>query len=349
MAEPMPITPEVVTWARRRAGYSVEAAKAKFRKIVEWEAGEAFPSYPQLEKMADKFKVPVAVFFFPEPPELPPVEETFRTLGPDQIAQIPPRIRYLFRKAQTFQMGLEELNDGQNPAKRLITRDLEFRPTDRIEQIAADVRKYLGVTTEQQFAWGGEATALDEWRQALLRVGVHFFKDAFREPDYFGFCLYDDEFPIIYLNSTAGKTRQTFTLFHELMHLLFHTSGVDLRGDSIVDELAGNARRIEVICNRVADRLMVPEETLVAEFAGRLPTEAVTAKMAAQQRAEHGELRNGVHRRSAKVDHLGTEYIRLAFRRFYQNRIDRDELANILDTKPKDLTRLEEQVLGSAT
>lgn len=56
MAEAMPITPAVVTWARERAGFSMDAAISDFRKIVEWEAGEAFPSYPQLEKMAEKFK-----------------------------------------------------------------------------------------------------------------------------------------------------------------------------------------------------------------------------------------------------------------------------------------------------
>jgi hypothetical protein len=179
--------------------------------------------------MAEKFKVPVAVFFV-----------------------IPPRIRLLLRKARTFQMGLEELHGGRNPAERLITRDLAFRPTDRIEEIAAEVRTYLGVTMEQQFSWGNAETALEEWRKVLLGVGVYVFKDQFREPDYSGFCLYDDEFPIIYVNNTTAKTRQIFTLFHELAHLLFHTSGVDRTGDGFVDELAGDDRRIEIICNRMA-------------------------------------------------------------------------------------------------
>ena len=105
---------------------------------------------------------------------------------------------------------------------------------------------------EQQFAWGNAETALEEWRKVLFNVGIYVFKDSFREPDYSGFCLYDDEFPIIYVNNTTAKTRQIFTLFHELAHLLFHTSGVDTRGDRFVNELAGDDRRIEVICNRMA-------------------------------------------------------------------------------------------------
>lgn len=368
----MPITPEVVTWARERAGFSVDAALSDFRKIVEWEAGEAFPSYPQLERMAEKFKVPVAVFFFPAPPDLPPIEETFRTLGPDQIAEIPPRIRLLLRKARTFQMGLEELHGNRNPAERLITRDLGFHPTDSIERIASQVRDYLGVTMEQQFAWSNTETALEEWRKVLLSVGVSVFKDSFREPDYSGFCLYDDEFPIIYVNNTTAKTRQIFTLFHELAHLLFHTSGVDTRGDRFVDELDGDDQRIEVICNRMAACLLVPEATFDAAFAGQAPTEATAAELAqlfsvsrefifrkfldrdlvtpaeydraARRWAEQGQRGTGGDHYNTKIAYLGTEYINLAFQRFYQNRIDYNQLADILDTKPKNLTRLEEYV-----
>jgi Zn-dependent peptidase ImmA (M78 family) len=372
MAEAMPITPAVVTWARERAGFSIDAAISDFRKIVEWEAGETFPSYPQLEKMAEKFKVPVAVFFFPAPPDLPPIEETFRTLGPDQIAEIPPRIRLLLRKARTLQMGVEELNAGRNPAERLITRDLAFRPTDRIEDIAAEVRAYLGVGMEQQFAWGNAETALEEWRKVLLSVGVYVFKDSFREPEYSGFCLYDDEFPIIYVNNTTAKTRQIFTLFHELAHLLFHTSGVDRTGDGFVDELAGDNQRIEVICNRMAACLLVPEDAFDATFAWQAPTEATAAELAqlfsvsrefifrkfldrdlitpgeydqaARRWAEQGQRGTGGDHYYTKIAYLGTEYINLAFQRFYQNRIDYNQLAEILDTKPKNLTRLEEYV-----
>lgn len=370
MPEEMPITPQVVTWARERAGYSVNAATADFRKIAAWEAGEEFPSYRQLEKMAEKFKVPVAVFFFPSPPDLPPIEETFRTLGPEQIAVIPPRMRLLLRKARTFQMGLEELHGGRNPAERLITRDLSFQPSDQIEEIAAEVRTYLGITIEQQLGWGSVETALEEWRKVLLDVGVYVFKDQFRQPDYSGFCLYDDEFPIIYVNNTTAKTRQIFTLFHELAHLLFHTSGVDKSGDGFVDQLAGDDRRIEIICNRMAACLLVPEETFDKVFSSQPATEATAVELAqlfsvsrefifrkfldrglitpaayeqaARRWFEQGPRGSGGDHYNTKIAYLGTEYINLAFQRFHQNRIDYNQLADILDTKPKNLTRLEE-------
>jgi transcriptional regulator with XRE-family HTH domain len=64
----IPITPSVLTWARERAGLSLDDASQTFRSIAAWERGESFPTYPQLEKLSDALKVPVAVFFFPEPP-----------------------------------------------------------------------------------------------------------------------------------------------------------------------------------------------------------------------------------------------------------------------------------------
>jgi Zn-dependent peptidase ImmA (M78 family) len=370
--ELMPITPAIVTWARERAGFSIEAVETDFHNIAGWEAGNARPSYPQLERMADKFKVPIAVFFFPAPPDLPPIEETFRTLGPAQFAEIPPRIRLLLRKARTFQMGLDELNGGRNPAVRLITRDLAFRPDDPLEHIATEVRRYLGVTIEQQLAWADVETALQEWRMAFLRVGVYVFKDQFREPNYSGFCLYDPEFPIIYVNNTTAKTRQIFTLFHELAHLLFHTSGVDTTIDDFIGVLPQDARRIEVVCNRIAACLLVPDATFDAAFAGQAPSEVTATELArlfsvsrefifrkfldrglitdaqyeqaARHWAEQIRPSAGGDHYNTKIAYLGSDYINLAFQRFYQNQIDYNQLADYLDTKPRNLARLEEYI-----
>ena len=357
----------------RCARVSLDAATIKFRKIAEWETGESLPSYSQLERLAEWFKVPVAVFF-PDPPDLPSLENTFRTLTPDQVAEIPPRIRLLLRKARAFQIGLEELCDGHNQAARLITRELTFEPSDNIERIAVELRDYLGVTLELQFSWGSTDVALKEWRRALLDVGVYVFKDQFREPQFSGFCLYDDEFPIIYVNNSTAKTRQIFTMFHELGHWLFHTSGVDCQTDDFAGRFDGDKQPIEVICNRLAACLLVPESSFDAALEGKSPTAATAAELAQlfgvsresiyRKFLDRGQITNRDYERAAEkwarhkhqgtggdyfkntIAYLGIEYIDLAFQKFYQNRMTYDQLADILDTKPKNLSRLEEVIAG---
>ena len=89
-----------------------------------------------------------------------------------------------------------------------------------------EVRTILGVSLDDQRGWANTPAALREWRDALYEVGVFVFKDAFRQDDYCGFSIYDPELPVIYVNSSRSATRQIFTLFHELGHLLHETSGL---------------------------------------------------------------------------------------------------------------------------
>src|SRR5262249_9468061 len=123
----MPVNKDLIVWARKRAGLSLAEAAEKFAHIAAWEAGNALPSYPQLEKLADEFKLPIAAFFFPEPPNLPPIRESFRTLPDTEFDQLPRQVRFLLRKAKALQLNLVELTQGRNPAERLITRDFQFR------------------------------------------------------------------------------------------------------------------------------------------------------------------------------------------------------------------------------
>jgi hypothetical protein len=98
--EGLPITPAVVRWARERAGYSLEDASLVLKRIAAWESGDALPSYAQVEEMAERFKTPVAVFFFPSPPVLPSIEQSFRTLSAEDFAAIPRTIRRFYAVAK---------------------------------------------------------------------------------------------------------------------------------------------------------------------------------------------------------------------------------------------------------
>ena len=373
--ERMPISPEVVTWARERLGYSLEALAQKrpeLKNIAAWESGDARPTYRQLESLAKELWVPVAIFFFPEPPDLPRIEETFRTLSAEQFAEIPPRIRILLHRARAFQIGLGELHNGRNPARQIVTREMSFNVNDSIPFIARQVREFLGVSLADQFNWPDASTALKTWRTTFYDVGVTVFKDAFRERGYGGFSLYDDEFPIIYVNNSNSRARQIFTLFRELAHLLFHTSGID-RDAAFRQPFQDDMYRIEKTCDCLASAILVPEEALSEEFLARAADTSLAEDLARKfcvsrelifrQFRDRGLVTNqefidakqewdtqpasakgsaGGNYYRTKIAYLGEEYITLAFKRFHQDRIDEEQLADYLAIKPKHLDQLED-------
>lgn len=369
------VTCTVLEWARRRAGLTVADLSASFRNYADWEVGEGGPTYGQLEDLANKLKVPLAVFFFPHPPATPRIEETFRTLPDATIDQLPSKMRLALRKAKAFQLNISELCGGVNPAERLITRDLSFRVGQPIENMARRARDYLGVSIEDQKGWATSEDALKNWRSALQNVGIFIFKDAFQAPDYSGFCLNDDVFPIIYVNNTTAKNRQIFTLFHELAHLLFDTSGIDSRKELLTN--SDNSRRIEVKCNAFAAEFLLP----AAEFELARQGSAASEQTAEQISKQYHVSRESVLRRfldadevtsvdyetavrrwsedrkeggsggdyyNTKVSYLGRRYIGLALSAFHQNRITEGQLAQYLDIKAKYISGIEEKYLRGA-
>lgn len=368
-ADVLPVTPSVIRWARVRAGFSIEDAARHFKKIAVWEEGKASPSYAQLEQMAEKFKCPVAIFFFPEPPTVPDVQTSFRTLSPDVFNEIPRTVKAFMRKATAMQLNLSELNDGRNPAQNLITRNLAFAADTLVPAAAEAIRGYLGVSLDQQQKWLSAEDALEQWRDVFASVGVFVFKDAFHAEDYFGFCLYDDEFPVIYVNNTSAKTRQIFTLFHELGHLIFHTSGVDFSDDRYIRRLTAPDYQLEMLCNKLAGEVLLPDtefDRVVADMprnrdtASRLANRYnVSREMVYRKMLDRGWVRTDEYNEAAKVwasqmkvnsggdyyynqiSYLGRRYIDLAFQRYYQRRFGKEELSEYLNIKPKFLPSFE--------
>ena len=284
--------------------------------------------------------------------------------------RIPGRVKLLLRKAKAFQLNLMELTRGRNPASRVITKDLKFRSDEDLARAAAQLRTYLGVTIEAQLSWADDETALKEWRQALQAVGVYIFKDAFKTDEFSGFSLFDEVFPLIYVNNSAAKTRQIFTLFHELAHLLFETSGIDTIHGDYISKLQGDSKRIEVFCNRFAAEFLFPASAFAEAMKGQKPTEAMAERLAGRYHVS----REFVFRRFldrkwidetayaaaatrwaqqrgggsggdyywTKLSYLGREYVALALSEFRQSRISETQLADYLDTKPKNLAGIED-------
>ncbi|MBI5185091.1 MAG: ImmA/IrrE family metallo-endopeptidase [Nitrospinae bacterium] len=380
MTQPIPVNPAILQWARQTAGFSVEEVVLKLDRksitaetIAAWERGESAPTYPQLETLAYRiYRRPLALFFFPDPPSEETPEQTFRTLPEYEIDLMPPRIHFLIREAKVRQLNLAELYDNINPAERQIARDLSFAPDVSAEKMATVVREYLQIDIAMQTKWKDSEEALKSWRHALEEHGVFVFKAVFKADDFSGICLYDEQFPVIYVNNSKSKSRQIFTLFHELAHLLFRTGGVDTRIEDYLNYLHGDNRRIEILCNRFAGEFLVPSRDFARRTKGmriddasiqkladcyHVSREAILRKMVdrsmVNQKYYEDKVREWERAIASKKSrtggdyyrntgaYLGEPYLEMAFSRYYQKRISTEQLADYLGVKVKSVPGME--------
>ncbi|MCK4352739.1 ImmA/IrrE family metallo-endopeptidase [candidate division WOR-3 bacterium] len=264
MSEKIPVNPDVLEWARLTSGMQPSEVAHKMGKdiatILSWERGDSAPTYIQLEKLAYQvYKRPLALFFFPEPPQEKTPQQSFRTLPEHEIEKMSSRMYYLLKQARAMQINLAELNDDINPVEHNIVHDLKFHPDASVKTMATQVREYLKIDLNTQFNWKDIDEALKSWRNNLEEHGTFVFKEKFNDESFSGFCLYHERFPLIYVNNSTSKSRQIFSIFHELAHILLGTGGVDTRIDDYIDYLEGDARKIEILCNSFAGEFLVPD------------------------------------------------------------------------------------------
>ncbi|MEK9148803.1 MAG: DNA-binding protein, partial [Candidatus Desantisbacteria bacterium] len=180
MSQTIPVNPAVLRWARETAGLSVEEVVCKLNRkrittdtIINWEIGNGSPNYLQLESLAyEIYKRTIALFFFPEPPVEETPKQSFRTLPEQEIQRMSSRIRYLLRQAKSMQINLDELYNGNNPAKHQIVRDLKFAPNTPISAMVTSIRKYLNAELNIQVQWKNAEEAFKARRNAFEKCGV---------------------------------------------------------------------------------------------------------------------------------------------------------------------------------
>ena len=377
------INPDIIKWARERSGYTLKEVADSVNKDAEtisnWESGSSAPSYAQLEKLADKCKRPIALFFFPEVPQEPDLVKRL-ALRSSEIEELSPNIRLLLRHAAARQLSLMELNMGVNPAETKIFRDLHAQLGHPATELARRAREYMDISVETQASWSNSTVALEIWRDRIEDKGIFVFKDAFREDFVDGFSLVHEQFPVIYLNNSRPHTRQIFSLFHELAHLLLRRNGIT-RGVKIGGE------NIERFCNRFAAEFLVPSADLETRLNFRDYDDAAIKMLARHYKVsrpvillkliDRGILKPADYERqtrkwkeahesnretaaeskksgggdyyNTRAVYLGYRFLELAFSRYHQGNCSIEELSGHLNVKVKNVPGLEDRLLRKAT
>lgn len=255
------INPEILSWARERARFSVETLARKVNtraeRIDAWEAGEKQPTFKQAQTVAEKTYVPFGFFFLAETPREQLPLPDLRTVENQPInhpsAELLDTVRSVMQKHAWYQ---EYARDEQVDPLPFVGR---FDTNAEVENIVKDMRQVLDTTEllPEQYYW-------DEYERALITAaesrGILVMRSGIvgnnthrplNVEEFRGFAISDEVAPTIFVNSKDAPTARLFTLIHELAHLWLGTSGISSAG---LDE----GRDIERVCNAVAGEFLVP-------------------------------------------------------------------------------------------
>ena len=276
------VKPELLRWARERAGADVDSLVRKFPKYQEWESGEVRPTFKQLEKFATTVHAGVGYFFLPEPPDEPFPIPDFRTVGGAPVGRPSLNLLHTVYLCQRRQDWYQEFAraEGDNPLPFVGSA----KSSEDVETVAARMRDALGFDLE-------ERAGLPTWTEALRgfvdkadALGVLVMVSGVvgnnphrkLDPEEFrGFALADGLAPLVFVNGADTKAAQMFTLAHELAHLwLGETALSDSRPDALP------AHRIETWCNRVAAELLAPLAVIKEERKAGEDLDAAVARLA---------------------------------------------------------------------
>jgi Zn-dependent peptidase ImmA (M78 family)/transcriptional regulator with XRE-family HTH domain len=260
------ISPELLTWARQSAGFSLAAAAAKLRvhedRLRSWESGEARPTIAQLRSAARVYKRPLAIFYLPEPPlDFQPLRD-YRRVPEAQLGQLSPALLAYVRRAHAVREAAFELrelaDEPAGPAPKL--DDASADP----ERFGAAARALLGVTPAQQAAWRDPRRALNAWLDAVTGLDVLVLQaQSISVQEMRGFSISMDRLPVVVLNGGDFPRGRIFTLLHEFAHVLLHADGVC---DALPRRRArGPTDEIEIFCNQAAAAALMPLEAFSAE------------------------------------------------------------------------------------
>lgn len=250
------IAPTVLIWARETAGLSVEEAAARtgvsIQKLSEWELGKSNPTYHQLETLAyNTYKRPLAVFFRPSPPEAHSVEHEFRNLPGSVAKNLSSATRLIIRRARHLQNLAKTLSDES------VEKFAEFtiKNTDKPKAVAERFRQFVNLPIDEQKKWTADK-AFSHFREYVESTGIIVFLFDMPLEEARAFSLYDPVAPVVVINKQDAKNGQTFSLFHEVCHILLQVSGIF---SSRFEGLSTKQRKIEEFCDQFSAAFLIPD------------------------------------------------------------------------------------------
>lgn len=259
------LNPAILIWARETAGLDVETAARKISlnaargvsgadRLAAFEAGDGSPSPATLRKMAQQYHRPLLTFYMAEPPVAAELGQDFRTL-PDQGDPSNVLLATLLRDVKARQALVREALEDDDYAEPVALVGAEWQTKDAATLSAALV-KAIGFDRAVFRARRSVDEAFGYLRGLIEAKGVFVLlagdcgnhTTAIDVNTFRGFAIADAMAPFIVVNDQDAKSAWSFTLLHEMAHVLLGQGGV-----------SGGAPQgaVERLCNDTAAATLV--------------------------------------------------------------------------------------------
>ena len=245
------INVEILRQCRKQLALSLEEVKKKVKFIEDIEGGKKCPTFKQLNTLAKMYNVPRWVFVSDQlPSEYNYVKSVpaFRQFaGQAGKAFSDPKVRSVTAQVEQLrELVIDLRKDMDEPMEPFCPPKIQ---SSSHTKNADAIRSWLNVEDYLEFP---------EWKEKLEEKGVFIFmtdkykgwshieKTVFR-----GLAIYYPVLPIIIINDSDVYRAYSFTLFHELGHLLKEENDVDSWNERNEKE--------EEWCNQLAGEVLMPE------------------------------------------------------------------------------------------
>ena len=201
------------------------------------------------------------------------------------------------------------------------------------ETAARRIRDALGASLDAQRANAGEYDAMRYWSSLVAQAGIYAAQLSFPYREVRAFCLLNGGVTLIVVSSQDSPRARTFSLLHELGHVL-------LGGDAMCrprsDDRRTTSGNEEAYCNAFAAAVLMPAEEFAADpLALSLRGRQLELGDAVELAREYGVSELAVLRRLTTVGYLAeSEYQRL-------HRERAEEFAD--EPRPSDGPRIRKQ------
>lgn len=248
----------VLVWARESLALSrnqvVEKTSINAHRLAQLESGERMPTLDELKQLSKTYKRTIATLLLQNPPPEKPLPADRRTVDSKQLQSFHEKTIMAVRKARAMAHAFVELH--QETGKEIPKFIHKATHYDNPKEVAQHIRHVLQLDEIREITNINEA--LDGYIEKLESLGIAVFQLSLTQDNLRGFALIDDIIPIIGIKRGSEQAHsKTFSLFHELGHILLNEGGM-------CDLAFKSQSTIEKWCNTFAAEVLIPQKELLS-------------------------------------------------------------------------------------